>query len=128
MENSKRKISAFEIVLLALGSPIWLSLLIAVLAVILSLYITLWALVVSFWAIMGALAGAGVSVVIGGLIIALGGNAITGIAAVGAGLISSGLAIFAFFGCCAASKGTVALTKRISYAIKKTLIKEEVAK
>ena len=44
----KRKIQAWEIVLLILGAPIWLSLLIAAFAVILSLYISFWALIISF--------------------------------------------------------------------------------
>ena len=42
---------AAEIALLVLGSPIWLSLLIAVFAVALSLYIVLWALTLSLWAL-----------------------------------------------------------------------------
>ena len=44
------------IVLLALGSPIWLSLLIAAAAVVLSLYIVLWSLILSLWAVELSLA------------------------------------------------------------------------
>ena len=42
----KKKLKAWEIVLLVLGSPIWLSLLIAALAVILSLYVVLWSVII----------------------------------------------------------------------------------
>ena len=43
----KRRLRAWEIVLLAVGSPIWLSLGIAAAAVILALYVVIWALIIS---------------------------------------------------------------------------------
>ena len=46
-KTPKRRLGVWEIVLLVLGSPIWISLLIAAFAVILSLYISLWALIIS---------------------------------------------------------------------------------
>lgn len=46
-----KKLRAFDIVLLVLGSPIWLSLLISVFAIALSLYAVLWALTASLWAL-----------------------------------------------------------------------------
>ena len=127
MKNEKQKLSGLNIALLVIGSPIWLSLLIAAFAVILSLYVVLWALVASLWAIMVALAGAGIGAVIGGIIFAVTGHAISGIATIGAGLCAAGLSIFVFFGCQAASVGTARLTGKIAYAIKKTLTREEVA-
>ncbi len=42
-ENGKRKLKVWEIVLLIVGSPIWLSVLVAVFAVFWSLIIALWA-------------------------------------------------------------------------------------
>ena len=56
----KRKMSAWEIVLLALGSPIWLSILIAIFAVVLSVYIVLWSVVISLWAVEGSFIGCAV--------------------------------------------------------------------
>lgn len=47
----KGRLSTGVIILLALGSPIWLSLGIAAFAVVLSLYVVLWSLIVSVWAI-----------------------------------------------------------------------------
>ena len=46
----KHRMRAWEIVLLAVGSPVWLPILIALFAVALSLYITLWAAVLSLYA------------------------------------------------------------------------------
>ena len=45
----QKKYKVWEIVLIVLGSPLWLSLLIAGVAVILSLYIVMWSLVLSMW-------------------------------------------------------------------------------
>lgn len=49
--NSRRKLKALEIVLLIVGSPIWVSLFAAFFAVIVSLYAVLWSIVISLWAI-----------------------------------------------------------------------------
>ena len=62
-KKQKRRLKAWEIVLLSLGSPIWLSLLIAAFAVALSLFVVLWALIICLWAVFAAFvcgAGAGV--------------------------------------------------------------------
>ena len=116
---------AWEIVLLALGSPIWLSLGIAALAVALSLYISLWAVIISLWAGFASLAACGFGGVMGGIVIALGGHRLTGIAVVGAGFVCAGLSVFAFYGCKAATKGTIFLTKKLAVWMKNSLAKKE---
>ena len=128
IKSKKRKLSALEIVLLILGSPIWLSLLVSAFSVVLSIYPTLWALIASLWVIMGALAGAGLGVIVGGIILAATGSSVAGAALVGVGLFSLGLAIFLFFGCEAATKGTAKLTRMIAYGLKKALTRKEAAK
>ena len=127
IKSKKHKLGTVEIILLVLGSPIWLSLLLSAFAVALSVYVTLWALVAALWAVMVALVGAGIGVIIGGIIFAVTGTLLPGIACIGAGLFSVGIGIFAFFGCSTATQGTTVLTRKIAYAIKKSLIKEEVA-
>ncbi|MBR1983914.1 MAG: DUF1700 domain-containing protein [Clostridia bacterium] len=47
----KRKLTALEIILLIVGSPIWGALLISLFAVVFSLYACLWAVIVSLWAV-----------------------------------------------------------------------------
>ena len=59
----KRTLKVWEIVLLALGSPIWLSLLIAAAAVIFSAYVTLWSVIVVLWSVLAVT----VSVSLGGI-------------------------------------------------------------
>ena len=49
-QKSKRKLKVWEIVLLAIGSPLWLSLLIAFFAAVISVLVSLWAVFASFLA------------------------------------------------------------------------------
>ncbi len=120
----KRGARVWEILLLALGSPIWLSLAIAAFAVILSLYVVVWSLVVSVWAIFVSLVAVAVGGTIGGIFFALGGNSLTGIAVVGASIFSTGLAILVFFGCRVATMGTLLLPKQIFTGIKRGFAKK----
>lgn len=119
-----RRLKTWEIVLLALGSPIWLALGISVVAVILALYISLWAIIVSIWAVFVSVAACSVGSVCGGAIMIYQGNVSTGIAAIGAALVCVGLSIFVFYACKAATKGIVKLTKKLALGIKNCLIKK----
>ena len=121
----KKKPKVWEIVLLVLGSPIWLSLLIAAFAVCIALYAALWAVIIALWAAFAAMAASGVAGVAAGVFFAAGGNGLTGIATAGAGLACGGLSVFVFFGCKAATKGILILTKKLVIAAKNRLIKKE---
>lgn len=114
----KKKLKAWEIVLLALGSPIWLSLLISAFAVLLSVYVVIWAVIISLWAAeVSFVAGAFGGIVIGVWSICQ-GNRLQGIVMLCAGIVLVGLSIFLFFGCRAATEGAVLLTKKIAVWIK----------
>lgn len=121
----KRKIGAWEIVLLVLGSPIWLSLLIAGISVFLSLYVVAWALIVSLWSIFAAFVACAFAGVAAGIVFSIFESALTGIAMISAGVVCAGLSIFTFFGCKEATGGISRLTKNIVLAIKKRFIKKE---
>ncbi len=119
----QRKMSAREIVLLALGSPIWLSLIIAALAVILSLYAVLWSVTVSVWSVFASLAVCAPAGAIAGIIFAIGGNGLSGISVIASGIICAGLAIIMFFASKAVTKSAVILTRKLSLIIKKCLVR-----
>lgn len=123
----KRRLKVWEIVLLALGSPIWLSLLIAAFAVTLSLYASLWSVIISLWAVFGSLIGCAVGTIAAGTVLAFGSNSLAGVAMIGAGSICAGLSVFLFFGCKAATKGILLLTKKIGSRIKRCFLKKEEA-
>ena len=118
----KRSMKAWEIVLLIVGAPVWLPLLIALFAIEFSLYVSLWAVIISFWSVFVSLGACAVGLVVSSVALAWGGNDLSGLAVLGAGLACAGLCIFSFFGCDAATKGTVWLTKKVILSIKKRLL------
>ncbi len=111
--KSRKGLKAWEIIFLVLGSPIWLSLLLAVFAVILSIYVVIWSVIISLWAIWGSFIACSFGGVVAGAIFMSNGNGLTGIAMIGAGIVCAGLSIFLFYGCKAATKGTLSLTKNV---------------
>lgn len=118
-EDAVRRVGVLEIVLLVLGSPLWISLLIVAISIILSLYAVLWSLVISVWSVFGAFVSCGCGFTTGGLIIAITQNTVSGIALFGAGLLLLGLSIFTFLGALAATKGATWLSKLPFILIKK---------
>ena len=115
----KRRIKAWEIVLLALGSPIWLSLIISAFAVIISLYASLWAVIISLWAVFVSFSICTLCGIASGVFFAIQYSLLTGIAVIGAAIFLAGLSIFTFLGCKAATKGAFLLTKNIALGVKK---------
>ena len=113
-QKNKRKLKVWEIVLLALGSPIWLSLLISVFAVVFSLC-------VSLWAVFGSLVACAFGGIISGIVIVFGENIFSAIALISAGFVCAGLSILFFFVCKLATKGAVLLTR----FIKNLVVKKE---
>ena len=123
----KKRPATWEIVLLVLGCPIWLSLGITAIAVLLSLYIALWSVIISLWAVFASLAACSFAAIITGIILACSNNVLTGIAVIGTGITSAGLSIFMFFGCKAATRGALILTKKFAVWVKNCFIKKEKA-
>ena len=119
----KRSLGAVEIVLLVLGSPIWLSLLIAFASVVFSVYISLWSVIIALWAVFGAVIVCGVSGIAVGILFAVAGYGTTCLAYIGASIVSIGLAIFLFFGCKEATKGLIVLLKNFLLWLKRKFIK-----
>ena len=123
--QAKHRMRAWEIVLLAVGSPIWLALLISAVAIALLLYAVLWSLVASVWSVFGAFGGCSLGGIAAGVLSIVHGEILIGIAFFGVSLVLAGLGIFIFFGCMAATKGTVTLTKKIVLGIKKCFVRKE---
>lgn len=121
----KRRLRAGEILLLALGSPVWLSLLVAAVAVVFSLYISAWAVIASVWAVFVSLVGCAVGCIVGGIGFTVLDHALTGLAVIAAGLVCGGLAVFTFLGCRAVTKGVLILTKKTVLWMKKSFAKRE---
>ncbi len=121
----KRRLSAWEIVLLTLGSPLWLSLLLAAFAVLLSLYAVVWSVLISLWAVFVSLLACAVVGVVAGVLFLMQSSDPAAVALMGAGLLCAGISVFLFFACKAASVGIVRLTKRMGLGIKQCFVKKE---
>ena len=121
----KRSMRAWEIVFLVLGSPIWLSLLIALAAVIFSVYIVIWAVILSLWAVelaivLGFLAG-----IAAGIVMICKSSLWQGVLLIGSGILLAGLAILLFYGFRAITSGAGTLTAKIALGIKSLFVRKE---
>ena len=116
--TSRPALRVWEIMLLILGSPVWLSLLAAVVAVVVSVYVVLWAVVVVFFAAVAAL-GAGA---LGGLAAAvlawIKGAVVPGFFFLGAALVCAGLTVGMFIFSKLVAKGMLLLSKKLWLGIK----------
>ena len=121
----KRKMSATVVALLIIGSPIWLSLLIAAFAVAISLYAVLWSVTASLWAGFASLLASGVGAIIYGTSLAFMNSVPSGVAIISAALVCCGLAILFFFACKNVTICTLRFTKLTPKLIKKLFRRRE---
>ena len=128
--ESKRcaKLKTWQIVLIAVGSPVWGAVLISLAAAVISLYASLWAIVVSAWAVFGALVGGalgGIARGIGNMIL---GDITSGVIFISAALVCAGAAVFAFIGSIYLTKLAVFIPKKIAACVKSCKCRVEEAK
>ena len=124
----KRRMRAWEIVLLVLGFPLWFPLSIVAFVLVPVFYLVLWVLVLCAWVVELAFALCALGGVVAGVLYIVNGYAAFGIVLIGAGLVLAGLSVFLFFGCKAVTVGTARLAKRIVRGIKRLFVGKEKAK
>ena len=124
----RRALHAWEIVLLILGSPLWLSLIIAAIAVVLSVYVSLWAVVISLYATCVAVAASAVGCFICAAVCVLTGNPGAAVFVLGVSFICAGLSMLMFLAFNPATCGVIALGKLIFIGIKRCFVRKESAK
>lgn len=116
--------SALSIILIILGFPIWFSLLAALLAVVLTVYVSLWAIGISVFA--AALAVIVCAVVLAVFFFILVFSKLpAAVLALGAGLILAGFAILLGLGAFYFCKGIVKATAAVGRAVKRLFIRKE---
>ncbi len=108
----KRALRTAEIVLIVLGFPLWFSLIVAAIAIVLSVYIVFWSLVISFYAVAIALGVSVIACLGGAVTLFVIGNAPTGIFACGAAFVLIGIAILLFLFSLALTRGVWWLGKQ----------------
>ena len=110
--KEKRRVNPLVIVLLILGSPLWLSLLLAAFCVVFSLYALVWSVVVMLWAVDVSVAAIAVGCLAGGVLLFVRGNVAGGFVCIACTLFCAGVSILGFYGCLYTTKGTAWLTKK----------------
>ena len=121
----KRRMRAWEIVLIAVGSPVWFPILIALFAVALSLYITLWAVVLSLYAADLAFAVSAPAGIMAAISLFVSGKPAAALLFLGAGLVLVGLTVLWLLLCNLTAKGTWQLGKLTLRGIKACFIRKE---
>ena len=122
---SRRSLKTGEILLQVLGSPLWIALLAAAVAVWLSVSAVLWSLVLAAYAAVLALAGGAVWCLVQLMVFLKQGNLAGAGCAAGAGLVCLGLAVLAYDACRWITRSMVKLTKSILLWVKSMFIQKE---
>lgn len=107
----KRQLGAVEIVLLILGSPIWISLIAAGFSVAISLYAVIWSAVISLYAVGVSVAACALAGVVGTVLFCVADRVVVGLALLAMALFCAGFSIFTFIGCKYLTKAAAFLTK-----------------
>lgn len=123
----KNKLNAWLLILICVGSPIWLSLLAAGISVILSLYVSLWSVIISLWSVVLSLVVTSAAGLLTGIVFLFKPNIISGILFIALALISAGLSIFLYYSTIYLTKLLCKLTKKMILGLKKCLVRKEEA-
>ena len=121
----KTKLEPWVILLIILSFPIWFTLLVSFLSVVLSLYVSFWSIVISLWAVFGTLIACAVGGIISGIVFLFTNSKMTGLLLISAGLVCSGLAVFCYFGIVTLTKLLLKFGKFVILSIKKLFIRKE---
>lgn len=122
-----RGLKIWEIVLLILGSPVWVPLILAAVVVLLAVYFTLWAMLFSLYAMDVSLALCGIGCIVAAPMSIPSGSTATLFVVLGAGLVLAGLGIACFFGLNPLAKHVLGLSKKILLGLKSLFIRKEEA-
>ena len=121
-EGKKKGISGWVILLLVLGAPVWLPVLIAVLAVLFALFIALWAVVIALWAVVAAVILTGLVAMVAGVVELCRLHLPQGLVLLGGGLVCLGLCALAFLLMKLITVGTAKLCKWLWVGIKSLFV------
>ena len=121
----KRPMKAWEIILLVLGSPVWLPLACAAVLVLLAGYAVLWACIITLYAVDLTAALGGVAGLVGSLLLTPSGELAARVFLLGAGLACLGLAVLLFFVFNQISVWILRLSKKALLALKFRFVQKE---
>ena len=112
-EKKKRgSMTPLAIVLLVLGSPLWVSLLIGLVSVVFSVYVSIWSAVISLWTVPTVLGVAALIVLVQCIVFLITTGPLAAISLLGAAFVCAGIAILMFIICKYITKGAFYITKK----------------
>lgn len=118
----KRDLKAWEVLLLILGSPVWVPLIMAFVIIVLSVYVVIWSVVICFYALDLSLLAGFIGCIIGIFMYIGAKNAAGVLFSIGAAFICAGLAILMFFACVWITKAVVRLTGKMLLGMKTRIV------
>ena len=121
-EGKKKGISGWVILLLVLGAPVWLPVLIAVLAVLFALFIALWAVVIALWAVVAAVILTGLVAMVAGVVELCRLHLPQGLVLLGGGLVCLGLCALLYLLMKLLTVGTVKLCRWLWVSVKSLFV------
>lgn len=125
--KNKRKMNAWEIVLLVLGFPVWFPILVSLFTIAFSIYMVLWSVIFAFWSVFASFVATAIAVLLAGIVFIPLGLFTQGLLFIACSFVLAGLSVFWFFGCKYATKGLLILTRKILLFIKHCFVKKEEA-
>lgn len=122
--RSNHTLKAWEIILLILGSPLWLPLLLTVVILILTVYVVLWVVILSLYAVNLCVAAGAVAGIAGSFLWIPAGNMAQFVFVLGAGLMCAGGTVLLFFGFNQITKGICWVSKWILQRLKGRFVRK----
>ena len=121
----KHELKAWEVVLIVLGSPVWIPLLITALVLLLTLWIVAFALLISFYAVVLSFVAAGIGGLICAIPLFIANSPYTAVLMLGAALIGIGIAILFVVSVKPVTVGIFKVCKASVSGIKRMFVKEK---
>lgn len=113
------------IILIVLGSPVWLSFLLSVFAVVLAIYVCFWAVVISLFAVAFALAVSSLAMIVFLIFKLIVSNVATAVLALAAAFLLAGLAVLIGLAAYWTAVGAVLTASAIVKAVKSVFKRKE---
>lgn len=119
----QRRLRTWEILLLVLGAPIWLSLLLTAAVLFFGIYIVLWSVVVAVYATVLALVLSSPICFVSGIVSLFMGRFVECLILLAVAFVAAGAAILLFVGAGSVAKGVAFIGKKLIRGLKTLIIK-----
>lgn len=123
--KSTRTLRMWEIMLLILGSPIWASLLLAGIILLLALYITVWSVIISLYAVSLSFAVGTLTGIVEGCINIFTGTPANAAFYIGAAIACFGATVLSFFACNKITAALIHASKQFIRWIKSLFVRKQ---